>query len=125
MFQHEGSLGPGYENWLLDAGTAGPLSYGAVTDSAYGSQAWAIYDDSAAAGSILWYRRVPSAAQIAVARSAGWTLRARARVVSAPDPLDLSILFEYADGARRWVLALAADAGPGMLRGRPAPCRPG
>ena len=105
MFDLPNPLQPEYADWRQVIGTNG-VAWGV---DPLDTEGWAIYDDATAAGSTLYYEKVPDAGQIAAATQHGWSLGARLRVVDAGDSPDRSVSVEYRDGTTRYVMAFGTD----------------
>ena len=113
VFEHQGQQGPVTQGWtqVPGPGAEGNVVVGPIaSDAPDGSPTWIIQDNSTASGSRWFYEGTPTPGEMTQALADGWTLRARIRVVNAPDALDYSVGVEVATGDRRFALFLSADS---------------
>jgi hypothetical protein len=120
VFSHEGSTDPVTEGWGITPGDTGPgVTVGGVVGSGVGDDLsyWRVADGSTVSGTRYRYEQAPTAGDIAVGLDLGWRLRARVRVPNASDVLDASIIVEYADDQKRWILTFGSDVAGDALVG--------
>ncbi|HYQ72843.1 MAG TPA: choice-of-anchor U domain-containing protein [Gammaproteobacteria bacterium] len=116
LFSHSGDTDPINTGWVVNTPAISPggrpASGGIPDDGGTGLAAWYIDDDLLTVGSSWFYEQTPSAAEINQGNTFGWTLRARVKVVDAPDdPASPgSIVIEYADGITSYSLSLGSLA---------------
>ncbi len=106
QYSHNGNIDPLTEGWtFLD--THPQVTVGPVTDN--GINAWSINDFGTVSPSRSRYNITPTTQEISGGFSNGWILRVNLRVVDTPDDVDPSILAEYNDGSRRFLLLFGSD----------------
>ncbi len=114
---HYGAADPvNDEDWALNDGGGGGVSVGAVSnDLGTGLDAWKADDNSTASNTRIGYEATLSRRQQEAALTEGWVLRAKLRIVDAPDAADSSVFVDFAynhpDYDKKWFyMKLGAEA---------------
>ena len=107
---HTGANDPLTEGWNA---TQTPLGVGAsvgavVNDLGLGIDAWST-DDNSTGSAFPSYIYNPTAGEIADATTNGWKASINLRVVDVNDAQDSSVLFEYGDTTRRFLVEFGSD----------------
>ena len=103
VVSHAQNHDPATEGWTVEGAGTG-VTTGPVVDQDF--DAWAVDDNSTAAGSSRSYAYFPSPDVMCWARTSGFTLRAKVRVVDLPDAVDGSVLVAFSDSAQVFELRL-------------------
>lgn len=104
-----GAVDPEWNGWTAH-GLGNGMAAGPTFDD-QGLESWFISDESSGPGSTLDYRRAVDPADVALAHTLGWVLRAEVRLpLYADDVADAgSTVFEFADGERAYRVALGTE----------------
>jgi hypothetical protein len=108
--EHLGNQAPTTEGWDYVAAPGVQVGEGPVeSDGVAGIAAWYVDDNAAHDGGALGYTQPLADEAVTRALRNGWVLRARLRVVDAPDAVDWAVRVAFLAGDRCWDMVFGSE----------------